>query len=188
MEKQIILTTKQITKSFFGNVVLEDIDFDLRAGEIHTILGENGAGKSTFLKILSGVYSKDRGQIKLQGESVEIKNILDAQKYGSSMIFQELNVLNNLKVYENIFLGREFKRFGLLDGKRAISEAQKLLDRLQVSINPLEYVENLKISDKQMVEIAKSLSCNAKIIIMDEPTSSLSEREIETLFALVKQL
>ncbi len=188
MEKNVILTTNQITKSFFGNIVLENIDFDLRAGEIHTILGENGAGKSTFLKILSGVYAKDCGQIKLQGKPVEITNILDAQKHGISMIFQELNVLNNLKVYENIFLGREFKKFGLLDEKKTILEARKLLDRLRVSIDPLESVENLKISDKQMVEIAKSLSCDAKIIIMDEPTSSLSEREIETLFALVKQL
>ncbi|MBI9093566.1 MAG: sugar ABC transporter ATP-binding protein [Sphaerochaeta sp.] len=186
--RKTILKAEHITKSFFGNIVLDDVDFDLYEGEVHTILGENGAGKSTFLKILAGVYSRDAGVVFVDGKQVEISSISEAQGHGISMIFQELNVLTNLKVHENIFLGKEFKRFGFLNDHESVKRSKELLDTLQVAIDPLELVGNLKISDRQMIEIAKSLSCDAKIIIMDEPTSSLSEKEIEVFFSLIMQL
>jgi ABC-type sugar transport system ATPase subunit len=188
MNRKKILRAEHITKSFFGNTVLDDVDFDLYEGEVHTILGENGAGKSTFLKILSGVYAKDHGEVYLDDQLVEIHDIRKAQEYGISMIFQELNVLTNLSVHENIFLGKEFKRYGILQDRRSIQRSKELLENLNVSIDPLAQVGSLKISDRQLVEIAKSLSCDARIIIMDEPTSSLSEKEIQSFFLLINRL
>ncbi len=188
MEQEIILEAKNINKSFFGNRVLSNINFDLKRGEVHTILGENGAGKSTLVKILSGVYSKDSGDIIIGNEVRNIENISEAQSLGISMIFQELNILPNLKVYENVFLGKEVSKYGLLNDSVLKNKTKELLGKLKVDINPNEIVENLKISDRQMVEIAKSLSFDAKIIIMDEPTSSLSEKEIEVFFSIIEQL
>lgn len=183
-----ILETKNISKSFFGNTVLDDVCFDLRKGEVHTVLGENGAGKSTLVKILAGVYQKDKGKILVEGTETEMRNPQVAQKLGISMIFQELNLLPNLRIFENIFLGREEKRAGFLSDKNLVEESRRLLRGLNVDIPVETYIGDLEISDRQMVEIAKALSLNARIIIMDEPTSSLSENEISVFFSIVRHL
>ncbi len=183
-----ILEMKNICKSFFTNKVLDNVHFDLRRGEIHTLIGENGAGKSTLMKILAGVYSKDAGIIELNGKAVEITNPHRARQLGISMIFQELNVLDNLSIHENIFLGREETSRGFLKDAHQIEQTRATLSMLGIDLNPKTPVEKLKISDKQMVEIAKSLSFSGKIIIMDEPTSSLSEKETDTLFSIIRKL
>ena len=185
---EMILEARSLSKSFFGNAVLDDVSLDLRAGEVHTVLGENGAGKSTLVKIIAGIYKKDSGQILIDGQSAEIDTPLAARYYGIAMIFQELNLLPNLRVFENIYLGRERKKAGLLEDRVIIQQSSQLLKDLHINVDCNELVENLKISDRQMVEIAKALSLDARIIIMDEPTSSLSEKEIETFFSIVKRL
>jgi ABC-type sugar transport system ATPase subunit len=182
------LEVRHITKKFFGIKVLDDVSFTLRTGEVHTVVGENGAGKSTLMKILAGVYSKDEGEIYIDGEPARISNPLSAQRLGISMIFQELNLVPNLTVYENIYLGREETKSLFLTDRKIIGRAKELLARLRLDIRVNSIVRELKISERQMVEIAKALSWDAKIIIMDEPTSTLSDKEIETFFDIVKHL
>lgn len=183
-----VLEASGVTKSFFGVRVLDDVDFDLRKGEVHTVVGENGAGKSTLMKILAGVYTKDEGDIRIEGHDVRISTPLAAQKHGISMIFQELNLVPNLTVYENIFLGREETRTFFLHDRVIVKSAKDLIQKLGIHIDVYSKVRDLKISDRQMVEIAKALSTNAKIIIMDEPTSTLSDNEIEAFFTIIKNL
>ncbi len=184
----LILEARSLSKTFFGNIVLDDVSVDLRAGEVHTVLGENGAGKSTLVKIIAGIYKKDSGRILIDEQTVEIDAPLTARRHGIAMIFQELNLLPILRVFENIYLGREQRKFGFLEDRIIIQKSKKLLNDLHINIDCNDLVENLRISDRQMVEIAKALSLDARIIIMDEPTSSLSEKEIKTFFTIIRRL
>ena len=183
------LEMKNITKTFPGVKALDSVCFKVRKGEIHAIVGENGAGKSTLMKVLNGVYQSDSGQIFLNGQEVKIRNINEAQDLGISLIFQENNLIPQLSVAENFFLGQLPKtKIGLIDWKRMENEARSIFTQLNYEIDPKEMVVNLSAADKQMVEVARAISKNAKIIIMDEPTSSLTDVEIENLFAIIRNL
>jgi ribose transport system ATP-binding protein len=167
---------------------LSDVSFDLLPGEVHALLGENGAGKSTLMKIFSGVYIKDEGEIFINGEKTEIHTPSRAQELGIGIIHQELNLCRHLTVAENIFLGREATKFGVMNAKEQNRRAKELLDKLNVDIDPKALVRELPVSKQQMVEICKTLSMNANIIIMDEPTSALTDKEIEDLFRIILEL
>lgn len=189
MEKEVLLQMRDISKSFPGVKALDSVSLTLYRGEIHALLGENGAGKSTLMKILSGVYQKDSGEITIEGKSVNIENPRQAQELGISIIHQELNLVNHLTVMENIFLGREPKgSFGFINRTVMKEKSQAVLDMLGSDINPEQLVAELSIGEQQMVEIAKALSINTKILIMDEPTAALTERETERLFIIIKKL
>ncbi|WP_367778952.1 sugar ABC transporter ATP-binding protein [Jeotgalibacillus marinus] len=183
---------KGIKKSFNQNHVLKEIDFDVKAGEVHVLLGENGAGKSTLIKILTGAYEKDAGEIYWGGKLVQITTPVDSMNLGIATIYQELNVIPELKVYENIFLGREIKRGGkisMLNHKEMRKEAERYLGMLGQSPKLADQqLSELGIGQQQLVEIAKALTLDAKLIIMDEPTSSLSSTEVEQLYSCVEQL
>lgn len=183
-----IVELKQISKSFPGVKALDSVDFTLKAGEVLGLLGENGAGKSTLMKILAGVYTKDEGRIKIFGQEVEHLTPLTAQKLGIAIINQELNLCDHLTVAQNIFLGREILRRGVLHEKKMNAAARKLLEEFQIEIDPETMVGDLPVSKKQLVEIAKALSVEAKILIMDEPTSALTAKEIDNLFTIIKRL
>ena len=187
MEKYIIEAIN-VSKSFPGVRALNQVSFNLKVGEVLALLGENGAGKSTLVKILSGVYTKDEGVIKIFGEEVEGMNPLKAREKGIAIIHQELNMCAHLTVTENIFLGREIIQNGMLKDKEMGKEAKRILDELNVDIDPDAVVGNLSVSKQQMVEIAKALSTNAQVIIMDEPTSALTSKEIDDLFRIIKKL
>ena len=184
----VIVSMKGICKTFPGVKALDNVDFELRSGEVMALLGENGAGKSTLMKILSGVYTKDGGTIKVNGTEYEHMNPKLAQHVGVAIIHQELNMCKHLSVVENMFLGRELIKNGTLDNAKMEAEAKKVLNSLGMDIDPRHIVGDMSVSKQQMVEIAKALSINAKILIMDEPTSSLTAREIEELFKIIKQL
>ncbi len=178
-----------IDKSFGGNAVLKEAGFLLDHGEIHALMGENGAGKSTLMKILTGVYTKDAGQVIVDGQEVCYKNPQEAEKAGIVFIHQELNVLFDLTVEENMFLGKEIHgRFGVCDKKAMRAEVRKILDRLGVSIDPQQRMSELSVGQQQMIEIAKALMVDAKVIIMDEPTAALTQSETEVLFQVVRSL
>lgn len=187
MEKYII-ELEHITKSFPGVLALDNVSFNLKAGEVLALLGENGAGKSTLMKILSGVYSKDSGTIKVFDRVVEDMSPIKAQELGVAIIHQELNMCNHLTVAQNIFLGREKVKFGIINTKKMNMEAKAVLDSLNINIDPETIVGDLPVSKQQMVEIAKALTINAKILIMDEPTSALTSKEIDDLFIIIKKL
>ncbi|BDH62836.1 ribose import ATP-binding protein RbsA 2 [Lysinibacillus sp. PLM2] len=188
----VLLEMKNITKSFANNHVLKGVNLEVRKGEVHVILGENGAGKSTLIKIITGAYSMDDGEMYWEGKPITIKNPLEAMAIGIATIYQELNLIPELTVYENIFLGREKKNRGkmsLLNKKEMIREAEELLGRL--GQNPklaTEPLSKLGMGQQQLVEIAKALTLDAKVLIMDEPTSSLSGKEVEELYKIVEQL
>jgi ribose transport system ATP-binding protein len=185
----IILQVKSISKRFGGIKALDSVSLDIYKGQINAIVGENGAGKSTLMKVLTGIYQEYDGQIILDGQKVAFTNPKEAQNNGITIIHQELNLIPYLSVAENVFLGREFiNRFGLIDYKRMYSETKKLLERLDLHINPRTQVSNLKIGQQQIVEIAHALSLDARIVIMDEPTSAISEHEIKVLFDLIQSL
>ncbi len=188
--KRELLVMKNIDKSFPGVHALDHVNFDLRSGEVHALLGENGAGKSTLMKILTGVYQMDGGEIEVAGEPVTITNAGDAQKLGISIIYQEFNLFPHLSVAENLFIKREPRKYGkwILDGKKLHEQSEELLQRIQLNLDPARPVSSLSVAQQQMVEIAKALSLNAKIMIMDEPTSALTDHEIENLFSLILQL
>jgi ribose transport system ATP-binding protein len=180
---------RHIGKEFPGVVALDDVNFTLLKGEVHVLLGENGAGKSTLVKIISGAYQKSAGGLFLDGDEIEIKNPRHAQHLGISIIYQEFNLIPELSAAENIFLGREFLLSpGVIDQKKVDKKAQSLLDDLGVTINARHLVGDLGVAQKQMVEVAKALSLDAKIIIMDEPTSALTNNEIAELFSTIKKL
>ncbi|MCL2129172.1 MAG: ATP-binding cassette domain-containing protein, partial [Treponema sp.] len=184
-----LIRAENINKAFSGVPALRDVSFDLKPGEVHALLGENGAGKSTLVKIFSGVYSRDSGDLR-----IEYKNIAgdltpySAQSLGIGIIHQELNLCPHLTVAENIFLNREFGKAGLLNEKQQSKEAVKYLKSLNLDIDPNIQVNKLPLSKQQMVEICKTLSMNAKVLIMDEPTSALTDKEIEDLFRVIAQL
>jgi ribose transport system ATP-binding protein len=179
-----------IVKDFPGVHALIDCHFDLRPGEVHALVGENGAGKSTFMNILDGVYKRDAGVIRLKGAEVEIPNTAAAQRLGISMIHQELNLMPHLTVAQNIFIGREPReRLPLVLDERAINEnAAALFERLRLHLDPRTKVSALTVAQQQMVEIAKALSFNAAVLIMDEPTATLTDKEIAELFRITRQL
>ncbi len=177
-----------ITKRFPGVTALDGVDFELEKGEVHVILGENGAGKSTLIKMLSGAYRPDEGEILLDGERVDIPTAAVAQALGISTIYQEFNLVPHLTVAENIFLGRQPRRFGIVYRSQMRDEAQELLERIKVRVDPDAPVSTLGVAQRQMVEITKALSLAARILIMDEPTASLSGQEVERLFEIVRGL
>ena len=177
-----------IKKAFPGVKALDDVKFDLYSGEVLALLGENGAGKSTLMKILSGVYQRDEGDIVLFGNRIEEWDANKAKEAGVAIIHQELNMCTHLSVAENIFLGRELVKNGRLDNGQMNVETQMILDKLNIDIAPCAQVSDLAVSKQQMVEIAKALLQNAKVLIMDEPTSALTSKEIDELFKIIHQL
>lgn len=188
MDNNIVLKTKGIAKEFSGVRVLNNINVEIKSGEIFGIIGENGAGKSTFVKILTGIYTPTEGKIYFNGKEVQFETPLDAQKVGIIMIPQEFNLINDLNVYENIFLGNEKKKRVLLNKKEMIRRTKELLTELKVNIPPTARIDKLSVAQKQMVEIAKALAFDSKLLILDEPTTVLTRREIDTLFGIMRQL
>ncbi len=183
-----IVSMKGICKAFPGVKALDNVQFELRAGEVMALLGENGAGKSTLMKILSGVYTRDAGEMEIFGCPYNHLTPKQAQGAGVAIIHQELNMCRHLSVAENMFLGREKIKGGLLSDREMYEESKRILGELKMDISPDQVVGELTISKQQMVEIAKALSIDAKILVMDEPTSSLTSREIEDLFRIIRTL
>ncbi|MBD0711954.1 MULTISPECIES: sugar ABC transporter ATP-binding protein [unclassified Streptomyces] len=183
-----LLRIEGIRKTFPGVVALDSVDFDLRRGEVHVLLGENGAGKSTLIKMLSGAYRPDAGRITVGGQEVRIQGAQDSERLGIATIYQEFNLVPDLTVAENIFLGRQPRRFGLIDRKRMEADAAALLTRVGVDVDPRTPVRELGIARLQMVEIAKALSLDARVLIMDEPTAVLTTEEVDKLFRIVRRL
>ena len=184
-----ILRMDGISKQFPGVKALDNVSLHVKAGMVHSIMGENGAGKSTLMKILSGTYSHDAGQIVINGEKVEFKNSHEALKKGISMIHQELSIIPDMTVADNIYLGHAPSRLGLVNDKKLMEMTVELFAKLGIeSISPKTKMRNLTIARMQMVEIAKAVSYDAKIIIMDEPTSAISEKEVEVLFRIIGEL
>lgn len=183
-----LLWMQNVSKSFPGVLALDNVSLHVHAGEVLGLIGQNGAGKSTLMKILSGVYSIDTGSIMLEGKPVQIHNPHHAQQLGVSIIYQELNLMPNLSVMENIFVGREPGPPIFFSRRVVESAAQKILDRLKLTIKPTAIVRSLSVAEQQMVEIAKAISREVKVLIMDEPTSSLSETEVNTLFSIIAEL
>lgn len=185
---EVIVSMENICKTFPGVKALDHVNFELRSGEVMALLGENGAGKSTLMKVLSGVYTRDDGSLKIFGKEYGDLTPKQAQEVGVAIIHQELNMCRHLSVAENMFLGREISGRFALNNTKMEQEAKRILDDLKIDIDPKETVGELPVSKQQMVEIAKALSINAKILIMDEPTSSLTAREIEDLFRIIRKL
>lgn len=182
-----LLKVSGISKSFPGVQALKDVQFELNRGEVLVLVGENGAGKSSLMKILSGIYARDSGTIVLEGQEVEIDSPKTAQQLGISIIHQEMNLMPDLTIAQNIYIGRE--PGGLFVNERALNKrATELLDRLGIALNPRDKIEDLTVAKQQMVEIAKALSFDAKVLIMDEPTSALTQSETDTLFTLIEGL
>ncbi len=184
----IILTMKDIDKSFPGVHALDHVNFEVRKGEVHALMGENGAGKSTLMKVLTGIYAKDSGSIVFEGKEVEFHNTREAQDAGVVIVHQELNMLGHLTVAQNIFIGREFKKGIRIDDKRMNEEAASLFRKLNIDIDPAEMMGNLTVGKQQMCEIAKAISHKAKVIVFDEPSAALTEAEIEELFKIIRDL
>jgi ABC-type sugar transport system ATPase subunit len=184
----LILEMKAISKVFYGVKALDDVHFDLQKGEVHALLGENGAGKSTLMKILAGIHQPEEGEVLLHGKAIHIASPSASQRLGISIIHQELNLNPYMTVAENIFMGREPRRLGFVDFSRMEKETVALLDQLGLEINPKERVASLSIGEQQIVEIAKALSLRSEILIMDEPTAVLTERESDKLFKLIDRL
>lgn len=184
-----LLEMNNICKSFSGVQVLKNNHLDLEAGEVHALLGENGAGKSTLIKILGGVYTKDSGQIFVEGKEVFITDVESAKQNGIRIIHQELMLIPHMSVAENIFLGQEPKtKSGIIDKEKMNRQSEEFIRAMGLTINPQQMLESLNIAQQQMVEIIRAISFGAKIIVMDEPTSSLTDNEVEALFASIQQL
>ena len=184
-----ILEMKHISKSFGGANALSDVHFEMEEGEVHALLGENGAGKSTLMNILTGVIPADSGKIVFMGKEYTSPTIKEMEKAGIAFVHQELNVINDLSVADNIFLRKEIKnKFGLINEKEQIKKTRELFESLGVDMNPSEMVSNLKTSEKQLLEICKALYSDARLLILDEPTTALSNDEIEHLFSILRRL
>ncbi|WP_289501288.1 ATP-binding cassette domain-containing protein [Gloeocapsopsis sp. IPPAS B-1203] len=182
------LEMRGISKKFHGVSALSNVDLSVYPGEVHALMGENGAGKSTLMKILAGAYENDEGEIRINGETVKISDPKAARQAGIALIYQELNVAPNLTVAENIFMGSEFTKGYLLDRDRMNQEAAQVLNSLGASFGPNDVVSSLSIAEQQQVEIARALKDNSRILVMDEPTAALSDRETERLFELIRKL
>jgi ribose transport system ATP-binding protein len=188
-ETSFLLKAESIDKSFPGVHAVDNVDFDLMPGEVHVLLGENGAGKSTLMKIFSGTYMKDSGRIIIGGREVEIENPHHAKDLGIGMVYQELSLINSLSVAENIFLGRfPKKRSGTIHWARLYKEAYNLFNDFNVHVNPKQRVSALGMAERQLVEIAKALSINVRVLLLDEPTSALSNEERDRLFEIIRHL
>lgn len=188
MEEKYYVEMKHITKSFGGVHALRDVSFKIASGRVNVLIGENGAGKSTLMKILAGAYHEDSGQILIDGKEVRIPNSQSALEQGIVMVYQELNLVPGMTVMDNLYLGVEKARGGFLDKKSAKLAAQELLDMYNLGIHADDLIEDLNVGKQQMIEIIKAVSKDAKVIVMDEPTSSLSQKECEELFDMIKTL
>jgi ABC-type sugar transport system ATPase subunit len=188
MRENTLLEMQDINKAFPGVRALSDVDFSLKKGEIHALMGENGAGKSTLIKILTGIYSKDSGKIIFENKEINPKSALEAQNLGISTIYQELNLIGSLSIAENIFLGRQPLKKGLIDWKTIAVEAEEILKDMGLEINVNEPLDSQSTAVQQMIAIARALSINVKLVIMDEPTSSLDKNEIKVLFNVIREL
>lgn len=183
-----ILRMEKIDKSFPGVHALDHVDFDLKRGEVHALMGENGAGKSTLMKVLTGIYQKDSGKITYQGREVNYHSTREAQADGIVIVHQELNMVGDLTVAQNIFIGREFMHGPTIDDKKMITESRKLFERLKIDIDPSARMKDLTVGKQQMCEIAKAISHECKVIVFDEPSAALTEKEIDDLFAIIRDL
>jgi len=190
MQKEVVLSMRNISKTFPGVRALDHVDFTLRQGEIHALMGENGAGKSTLIKVLTGVEEFESGEIRIAGAEGAIINHSpqEAGEHGISTVYQEVNLCPNLSVAENLFIGREPKRAGMIDWKTMNQKARDLLDSLDIQIDVAMAVENYSIALQQMIAIARAVDMSAKVLILDEPTSSLDENEVGKLFGLMRRL
>ncbi|MBN6885690.1 ribose transport system ATP-binding protein [Cytobacillus horneckiae] len=190
MRTNPIVEMKQIHKSFYSVNVLRGVDFDLFSGEIHALMGENGAGKSTLVKILTGIHKSNQGEIFYKGNETEFSSPKDAEKNGVAVIHQELNIIPYLTVAENMFLGKELKAkpFGILKSKEMNQRTKDYLNRLGIDMDPQKSAGELSVGQQQMIEIARAIAANTEVLIMDEPTAALTDREIETLFKVMDQL
>ncbi len=188
MDESIVLQLKGLSKSFAKNKVLDGIDFSVKKGSVMGLMGENGAGKSTMMKCLFGIYAKDEGQILLDGKPVDFKSPKEALESGVAMVHQELNQCLDRTVIDNLFLGRYPTNFGVVDEVKMLKDSVSLFASLKMNVNPKTVMRTMSVSQRQMVEIAKAVSYNAKIIVLDEPTSSLTEREVNKLFSIVREL
>lgn len=190
MTPEYILEMEGISKEFPGVKALKDVTLRVKKGKVHALVGENGAGKSTLMKILNGIYMPDSGVIKLKGKEIKLRSPIDALKNGISMIHQELTPILNMTVAENIFLGREplLRNLPIVNDREMINMTRKLLENLEMNIDPSTLMRNLSVAQMQMVEIAKAISYNSGLIIMDEPTSAISEKEVLHLFKIIRNL
>ena len=188
MEKEIVLDMKNVSKTFPGVKALQHVDFKLRKGEIHALMGENGAGKSTLIKVLTGVHDFESGEIIMSGASIINKSPQDAQSHGISTVYQEVNLCPNLSVAENLFIGREPRKFGFIDWKTMKSKATELLKDLDIDANASDKLEECSIAKQQMIAIARAVDMKCQVLILDEPTSSLDDEEVEKLFVLMRRL
>jgi len=187
-EQAPMLVMENIVKEFPGVKALSNVDFRLYPGEVHSLMGENGAGKSTLIKVLTGVHLFDEGKVLLEGEPIHVTTPLQAQELGISTVYQEVNLCANLSVTENIFIGRQIKKKGRLDTKTMNQRAEELLSRLDLNIDVTKLLSSYSVAIQQMVAIARALNVSAKILILDEPTSSLDENEVEQLFSVIRNL
>ncbi len=185
---EYLLQMNHIYKEFPGVKALDDVNINIRPGEVHALVGENGAGKSTLMKILNGIYQPDGGEIFIKGKQEKIHNTRRAQELGIAIVFQEFNLCNDVSIANNIFMGRMKHRLGVVDDKWLYQETEKLLKEIGLALSPDEIVGNLSTAEKQMVEIAKAVSTKAEIIVFDEPTSSLTDTEIQELFKIIRRL
>jgi inositol transport system ATP-binding protein len=186
---EYLLEVKNVRKAFPGVLALDDVSFRLKRGQVHALMGENGAGKSTLMKIIAGIYQPDSGSFRLKGQEIRLTSPLDALQYGIAMIHQELNLMNFMTVAENIWIRREpLNALGLVRHDEMRRRTKELFDRLDIGIDPEVEVRDLSVANRQMVEIAKAVSYNSDILIMDEPTSALTEREVGHLFKIIRTL
>lgn len=188
MEPEYILEMKGICKNFPGVKALDNVDFMIKKGEVHALMGENGAGKSTLIKVLTGIYAKDAGTVSFMGQKVDINSVIAAQRAGISTIYQEINLIPQLSVAENLFIGREIKKRRLIDIRAQKSQSEKILGELGLKIDVTRTVSSYGIAVQQMITIARAVSLEAKLVIMDEPTSSLSDDEVNLLFKVIYRL
>lgn len=188
VEEKIILKMENISKSFPGVKALQNVDFTLRKGEIHALMGENGAGKSTLIKVLTGVYELQSGKINIDGKSIINRSPQEAQENGISTVYQEVNLCPNLTVAENLFIGREPRKAGFIDWKTMNTKSETLLENLGIEAGATDKLEDVSLAKQQMIAIARAVDMQCKVLILDEPTSSLDDEEVEKLFELMRRL
>ena len=185
---ETILKMEGIHKYFSGVHALKGVNFELKAGEVHALMGENGAGKSTLIKVLCGIHKRDGGTIELFGKEVNFNGITDSQDAGISVIHQELNMMNHLTVAQNMFIGREPKKGIFIDDRKMVRDAAEMFERIGVNIDPTVKLGTLTVGKQQMVEIAKAVSHECKLLVLDEPTAALTQPEVEELFKIMNDL
>lgn len=190
MDQNVVLTMKDISKTFPGVKALSHVDFTLRKGEVHALMGENGAGKSTLIKVLTGVHEFETGEIRMDGKNAAVINHSpqEAQENGISTVYQEVNLCPNLTVAENLYIGREPRKFGMIDWKTMNKKSQELLKNLDIAVSPTTMLDECSIAIQQMIAIARAVDMKCKVLILDEPTSSLDDGEVEKLFVLMRRL